>query len=196
MGLGPFDSDGSGQLNDKKTIGYIALNLKEGQGTLSPDAAQSLIDDAKPLTEAGLDVGAGGYLGSEVSKPSTRVFEIVGIGAAIVVLLFTFGSVVFAGGTVIIALVALAAAGIPLVTALGYTSAIVVLLAVLSALTVLAAVLGLLGPRINRLALPRKVRSDDGRPRGWMRWAVLVASTPGQHWSAASRFCCFSPPPC
>ncbi|MGB5937685.1 MAG: hypothetical protein WBG76_17685, partial [Ornithinimicrobium sp.] len=60
----------------------------------------------------------------------------------------------------------------------GYTSAIVVLLAVLSALTVLAAVLGLLGPRINRLALPPKVRSDDGRPRGWMRWAVWVAKHP------------------
>ena len=60
------------------------------------------------------------------------------------------GAVLFAGGTVIIALLSLAVAGIPLVTTLGYTSAIVVLIAVTAATTLLPAILGLLGPRSTR----------------------------------------------
>ena len=51
------------------------------------------------------------------------------------------GAVLFAGGTVIIALLSLRVAGIPLVTTLGYTAAIVVLIAVLAATTLLPAML-------------------------------------------------------
>ena len=52
------------------------------------------------------------------------------------------GAVVFAAGTVIIALLSLAAAGIPTVTTLGYTAAIVVLVAATAATTLLPAILG------------------------------------------------------
>src|SRR5262249_62194607 len=51
------------------------------------------------------------------------------------------GAVVFAGTTVIIALLSLLVAGIPIVTALGYTAAIVVLVAMLAAITLLPAML-------------------------------------------------------
>src|SRR5919107_2229028 len=64
------------------------------------------------------------------------------------------GAVVFAGGTVIIALLSLALSDIPLVTTLGYTSAIVVLVAVSAAVTLLPAFLALVGTRINALPLP------------------------------------------
>ena len=69
------------------------------------------------------------------------------------------GAVLFAGSTVIIALLSLAVAGIPLVTTLGYTSAIVVLIAVLAAITLMPAILGLLGPRVNALPLPGHARA-------------------------------------
>src|SRR5205823_10163278 len=61
------------------------------------------------------------------------------------------GAVFFAGCTVTIALVSLAVAGIPLVTTMGFTAAIAVIVAVLAALTLLPACLSLLGPRINAL---------------------------------------------
>ncbi len=88
------------------------------------------------------------------------------------------GAVVFAGGTVIIALLSLKAAGIPLVTTLGFTATIVVLAAVLAAITLLPSVLGLLGHGINRLRLPGVKTHHDERPHGWARWAAFVASHP------------------
>jgi putative drug exporter of the RND superfamily len=85
------------------------------------------------------------------------------------------GAVVFAGGTVIIALLSLAAAGIPLVTTLGYTAAIVVVVVASAATTLLPAMLGLIGLSINRL---RMRLHHDQRPHGWARWAAYVGSHP------------------
>ena len=39
-------------------------------------------------------MAAGGYLGQEVSKPSTRTSEVIGIAAAVVILLLAFGTAV------------------------------------------------------------------------------------------------------
>jgi putative drug exporter of the RND superfamily len=89
------------------------------------------------------------------------------------------GAVVFAGTTVIVALLSLAVVDIPLVTTLGYTAAIVVAVAVVAAITLLPALLGLLGPRIDALALPhRRGAHDDHHPHGWERWARFVAARP------------------
>ena len=71
-----------------------------GRGTsteLSKDEAQRIIDVADPVKSAGVRVASGGYLGQKVSKPSTHVSEVVGIVAAIVILLFTFGTAVAMG---------------------------------------------------------------------------------------------------
>lgn len=87
-------------------------------------------------------------------------------------------AVVFAGGTVIIALVSLVLANIPIVAALGYTSAIVVAVAVLAAVTLLPAVLSLLGHRVNALRLPLPRRAVGGEAHGWKRWGEIVARRP------------------
>ncbi len=261
--VGPFSQQASNQLNKDKTIGFISLNLKDSPSELSVDEAHRIIAIDEPLEKAGLKPAAGGYLGKEVSKPSTHLSEVVGLAAAVVILLFTFGTFVamglpiltaivglatglgiitlishrvevptsapalatmiglgvgidyalfivtrhrqhlaegmepresvaratataggavfFAGGTVIIALLSLAAAGIPIITTLGYTAAIVVLIAVFAALTLMPAILGLLGLRINRLRLPGVREHHDERPHGWARWAVFVGAHP---WSA------------
>jgi RND superfamily putative drug exporter len=88
-------------------------------------------------------------------------------------------AVVFAGSTVIVALLSLAVVGIPLVTTLGYTSAIAVVTAVIGATTLLPAILGMLGLHINSLRLPHK-RNDphDPEPHGWRRWGEFVARHP------------------
>lgn len=92
----------------------------------------------------------------------------------------TSGSaIVFAGCTVVIALLALGVAGIPLVSTLGLASAIAVVAAVLVAITLLPAFLGLLGHRIGWLSLPAFLRPK--REHGtdlWARWAGLVRRHP------------------
>jgi putative drug exporter of the RND superfamily len=258
--VGPFSEQGGDQLNKKQTIGYISLNLKDSPSELSVEEASRIINVDHPLEGAGLNPAAGGYLGQKVSKPSTHVSEVVGLTAAVIILLFTFGTavamgipiltailglasglgiitflshsvevptsaptlatmiglgvgidyalfivtrhrnqlaegmepresvaratatsggaVVFAGGTVIIALLSLAAAGIPLVSTLGYTAATVVFVAASAATTLLPAILGLIGLSINRLRVPGMRVHHDQRPHGWARWAAFVGSHP------------------
>jgi RND superfamily putative drug exporter len=89
------------------------------------------------------------------------------------------GAVVFAGTTVMVALLSLAVVDIPLVTTLGYTSAIVVAVAVAAAVTLLPAILAIVGDRIDALALPhRRAPKDDQRAHGWERWARFVGRRP------------------
>jgi RND superfamily putative drug exporter len=89
------------------------------------------------------------------------------------------GAVAFAGTTVIVALLSLAVVGIPLVTTLGYTSAIVVLVAMAAATTLLPALLAVLGDRIDALPLPhRRHAAADTHPHGWARWARGVVHRP------------------
>ena len=88
------------------------------------------------------------------------------------------GAVFFAGGTVTIALVSLAVAGIPLVTTMGLMAAIAVVVAVLGALTLLPAVLAILGPRLNALRV-RNIHPEEHAKSGmWARWANEIAKRP------------------
>ena len=90
------------------------------------------------------------------------------------------GAIVFAGGTVIVALLALAVAQIPFVTSLGYACAVAVFTAVLAALTLLPAMLAILGRGVDRLALPAFLRPRAKAPDTglWARWASMVVKHP------------------
>ncbi|MFI6826530.1 MMPL family transporter [Kribbella sp. NPDC050241] len=81
-------------------------------------------------------------------------------------------AVLFAGGTVVVAILGLAVAGVPFMTAGGVAISLIVLIMVLASLTLLPAFLGLAGHRINRLRV-RRVRSSPGP--GWQRWAGHVS---------------------
>lgn len=257
----PLGSDRAALLSGDGRIANIPVTLDLGPGDLTEDQAQAVLDAAAPARRAGLDAALGGYAGSALSRPSTHVSEAVGIAAAVVVLLFAFGSavamalpivtavlgvvttlsiitllghafevpsvaptlatmiglgvgidyalfivtrhklqrrdgmdveestaraaataggaVLFAGGTVVIALCSLALAGIPLVTTLGVTAAVAVLVAVVAATTLLPALLGALGPRIDALRVRLgRTHPDDHQPHGWERWARGVARRP------------------
>src|SRR5436305_4469640 len=94
-------------------------------------------------------------------------------------------AIAFAGTTLAIALLALLVAGIPLVTSLGYSSAVAVVTAVLAALTLLPAVMAIVGKHIESARLPTALRPspkdvDRGFWGGWARaltrrpwWAIL-----------------------
>src|SRR3984885_12994449 len=88
------------------------------------------------------------------------------------------GAVFFAGGTVTIALVSLAVAGIPLVTTMGLMAAIAVVVAVIAALTLLPAALALLGPRIGSLRVRRPPTEEQARQGMWSKWAKDIAKQP------------------
>jgi putative drug exporter of the RND superfamily len=49
-------------------------------------------DAGDPARQAGLDVSLGGYAGQQLSKPSTHQSEAIGLAAAVVILLFAFGT--------------------------------------------------------------------------------------------------------
>jgi putative drug exporter of the RND superfamily len=256
----PLASKDAALLSKNKSIGYISLNLKASSSQLTTDDAERIVALAQPARDAGLTVGFGGYLGQKVSKPETHNSEVIGLSMAMIVLLFTFGTVVamglpiitailglicglsiitlishvavvptvaptlatmiglgvgidyalfivtrhlehrsagfatdesiaraiatsggavlFAGSTVMVALLSLAVVNIPLVTTLGYTAALVVAVAMTAALTLLPAILGLVGNGIDRLRLPLRGAKQDGEPHGWRRWGSFVASHP------------------
>ncbi|WP_328399593.1 MMPL family transporter [Streptomyces sp. NBC_00390] len=90
----------------------------------------------------------------------------------------TAGSaVVFAGLTVVIALVGLAVVNIPMLTKMGFAAAGTVVIAVLIALTLIPALLGFAGKRV----LGRKVRKGkqiSDKPNAGTRWASFVLRRP------------------
>jgi uncharacterized membrane protein YdfJ with MMPL/SSD domain len=92
----------------------------------------------------------------------------------------TSGSaIVFAGGTVVIALISLYVAGIPLVTSLGLASAVGVVMAVLGAISLLPAFLGLLKHRIRWASVPKFIAPPHVPGKGmWHRWSGVVRRHP------------------
>ena len=95
----------------------------------------------------------------------------------------TAGSaVVFAGLTVVIALVGLMIVQIPFLTVMGLAAAGTVTIAVLVSLTLLPALLGFAGPRLartNRVLGWRPRRRAEGTSSLSVRWATWVTRRPG-----------------
>ncbi|MGN6664817.1 MAG: MMPL family transporter [Solirubrobacterales bacterium] len=258
-------AEGSQTLSKDLRIGYIPVVLAIGPGEIDEAQAERILDAAAPARKAGLETAVGAYVGQQLSKPATETSEAIGLAAAVIILLFAFGTatammlpivsaviglacalsiirllehavqvpgvastlatmiglgvgidyalfivtrhklqlgegmeiresiaratataggaVVFAGFTVVIALCSLAFAGIPLVSTLGFTAAIAVVVAVCAATTLLPAMLGALGPHINSLRVKLgKTHPDDKQPHGWRRWAEGVSERP---WTSA-----------
>ncbi|KUI26410.1 hypothetical protein AU195_21710 [Mycobacterium sp. IS-1496] len=89
-------------------------------------------------------------------------------------------SVVFAGLTVVIALVGLTVVRIPMISIMGLTAAVSVVFAVLAAVTLLPAFLGLFGRRTFALPIRRLRQGDepDTAATNGLRWAKLVVAHP------------------
>ncbi|MFF6872059.1 MMPL family transporter [Streptomyces sp. NPDC090109] len=95
----------------------------------------------------------------------------------------TAGSaVVFAGLTVVIALVGLAVVNIPMLTKMGFAAAGTVVIAVLIALTLIPALLGFAGDKVVGRKQRKGAASEGGekgeKPNGGTRWARFVIRRP------------------
>lgn len=265
--VSPFSAAGADQLSKDETVAYIGISPVTSPSDMTTDDAQEILDVADPAVKAGLAVSIGGFVGEKLSASTTDSSEVIGLTAAVLILILTFGTlvamsmpilnaifglgvglslltfssavidvpsaapalatmiglgvgidyglfivtqhrnqiadgmehresvarataiaggaVVFAGSTVIIALLSLLVAGIPIVSALGYTSAMVVLVAMLSSITLLPSLLGLLGHRINSLKVPFLSHGIPEERTMWHRYAESVNRHPWRAISAA-----------
>jgi RND superfamily putative drug exporter len=96
-------------------------------------------------------------------------------------------SVLFAGVTVIVAILGLQVSGIPMMTMMGYGSAIMVAVTMLASITLLPAMLGVVKHRVNSARVPfikqRPAYDADARSA---RWAARVVAHPVRFGGAAA----------
>jgi RND superfamily putative drug exporter len=93
-------------------------------------------------------------------------------------------AVVFAGATVVIAILGLQVVGLPFVSGLGQASAVVVAVTVAASVTLLPALLAIVGRGIDRLRIPTRRPADPDHTIAG-RWAGRVARRPWP-WLVAS----------
>lgn len=84
-------------------------------------------------------------------------------------------AVIFAGGTVVIAILGLAVAGIPYMTAAGVATSVIVAIMVFASITLLPAFLGLAGQRINGRQRSVRHRARPTISPSWLRWGGHVS---------------------
>jgi RND superfamily putative drug exporter len=106
--INPLTPQGASALSQNQTTGYLSVTTSVSPGSLSTEQAQRIIDGANPAKAAGLEVQAGGQLGQKVSQPATESSELIGIIAAMVILAFTFGTIVATLLPIVTAIFALA----------------------------------------------------------------------------------------
>ncbi|WP_327692479.1 MMPL family transporter [Streptomyces sp. NBC_00459] len=92
-------------------------------------------------------------------------------------------AVVFAGLTVVVALLGMLTLDVGIINGMAIGAAVTVVLTVLAAITLLPALLGMIGPRVLSRAERRELAGETSRrvaprPGLWARWAVQVQSRP------------------
>ena len=88
-------------------------------------------------------------------------------------------SVLFAGVTVIVAIAGLQVSGVPMMTVMGWASALMVAITMIAAVTLLPAILGIVGKKVNAAKIPFiKQRPANDPSSGSARWAAKVVEHP------------------
>ncbi|MCW2944145.1 MAG: drug exporter of the superfamily-like protein [Actinoallomurus sp.] len=144
-----------------------------------------------PMVAAMLGIGAGiDYALFVVTRHRRQLSAGMEVEASIGKALATSGhAVVFAGGTVVLAICGLWFSGITFIGIIGFATALAVAFMVIAALTLLPAVLGVLGTGIDRYRLPR-VRPEQSTQR-WERWGRHVDRHAWPYAIAATMFLLF-----
>ncbi len=106
--VNPLTRQGAAALSQNHSTGYLSVMTTVSPGSLSTEQVQTIINAADPAKKAGLEVQTGGQLGQKVSQPATESSELVGIIAAMVILAFTFGTLVAMVLPIVTAIFALA----------------------------------------------------------------------------------------
>jgi uncharacterized membrane protein YdfJ with MMPL/SSD domain len=94
---------------DHRTI-FIPVLLKISNGQVTEDLAQHIFDATAPAQKQGIEVAAGGTIGSALSPSPTESSEVVGLLTAMLILALTFGSFIAMGLPILTAVLGLATA--------------------------------------------------------------------------------------
>ena len=108
--ISPVSSKGvsAGLLSSDEATGYAPVLLDIDSGSVDVDLAQQILDSARaPAEKAGIEVEAGGSIGSRLSVPETESSEVVGLAAAMIILTLVLGSLVAMGLPILVAVFAL-----------------------------------------------------------------------------------------
>jgi putative drug exporter of the RND superfamily len=90
--VNPLTEQGAAFLSKDRTIAYVPVVLGVGPGEIDEAQAQRVLDAAEPAEAAGLETSVGSYVGQQLSKPDTETSEAIGLAAAVIILLFAFGT--------------------------------------------------------------------------------------------------------
>src|SRR6266566_3635150 len=115
----PFSQQGAAQISKDKETAFIPVLLNVGGSDLTQEIAESVLDAGNPGRAAGMQVAVGGSVGTELSEPNTESSEVVGLIAAMIILAFTFGTLVAMGLPIVSAVFGLGA-GLSLIVVLGH----------------------------------------------------------------------------
>src|SRR3954454_904402 len=121
--VNPFSQEGQAQISKDKRTAFIAVLLKIPNAEITEDLAQSYLDAAEPARKAGMKVAASGQIGSEFSEPATESSEVIGLLAAMVILAFTFGTLIAMGMPIISAVLGLGL-GLSMIGLLGHVTTV------------------------------------------------------------------------
>jgi putative drug exporter of the RND superfamily len=117
----PFDEDAPTVSKDGRTA-YATVVPSRPLGEMTVDEAEAVLETAaEPAKGTSVQVEAGGQLGTKVSRPETKTSEIVGIAAAMLILVLVFGTVTAMALPIVVALFGLIC-GLSLMTLFGHVT--------------------------------------------------------------------------
>ncbi len=105
--VSPFGPSGAHRISPAGTVAFATVNFDERANVLPASATERVIATAKAAATPQLKVALGGQAIEQVQKPSLGAATAVGLLAAMIVLLITFGSFVAMGLPILTALLGL-----------------------------------------------------------------------------------------
>ena len=116
--------DGSPAMSKDGKTAYATVVPASPLGEMSVDQAEQIVDTASaPAEKADIQVEAGGQLGTKVSAPEAHMSEIIGIGAAMLILVLVFGTITAMALPIAVAIFGVFG-GISIVTLFGHVASV------------------------------------------------------------------------
>ena len=91
---GPFDAGVIGQVNQTAHVAYGIVQFDRSTSKLPDASIQRVLDRAKAAAQPGFDVAVGGAPIVKIERPDLGMSAVIGIVAAMVILLVAFGSLI------------------------------------------------------------------------------------------------------
>ncbi|WP_432198252.1 MMPL family transporter [Streptomyces sp. bgisy027] len=135
------------------------------------------IGDVGPILGALIGLGVGiDYALFIVTRHRSNLKSGMDMEASVIKAIDTSGrAVLFAGGTVVVALFGLFVLGVSFLNGMAVASATAVVFTVLAAVTLLPALLGFIGMRVlSRRERRAQTAAPENKPGVWARWAVIA----------------------